>query len=474
MRFRLLLAAVGVLVAGASMAAMPARATVDDQVTADEPQYLLSAISLAEDGDLDIADELTVERWRAFHRSPLPRQTEPRGDGRELSPHDPLLPLLLAVPVALGGWAGAKVALAAAAGALAALLVWVGVRRLRLSAPIAAGVVAAFATVPPLTTYGAQVYPELPAALVVTAAVAALTGPLHRRGTMVLGLAVVALPWLAVKYVPVAAALAAVGLVALARRGHRLTAIALGAALAAAGTAFAAFHRAVYGGWTAYAAGDHFTGGELTAVGTAPSYPGRAVRLLGLLVDRGFGLAAWAPVFLLAVPAMAALLRRRPAGWAALAVPFAAGWLNATFVALTMHGWWWPGRQVVVVVPALVLVTAWWVDQVRRVLPVVVAATVAGLTMWWWLLVEVLSGRRTLIVDFVATADPLARAWHAVLPDYRTPTATTWALHAAWTVALGALAAWGWTTAAPTPSRPPVAPTAVTSPPTKETAHVHA
>src|SRR4029453_7671347 len=81
------------------------------------PQYLLTAISLAEDRDLDIADELAEGRWRPFHALPLPEQTEPLADGRRLSPHDPLLPLLLAGPVAAGGWGGAKLGLAAVAGA---------------------------------------------------------------------------------------------------------------------------------------------------------------------------------------------------------------------------------------------------------------------------------------------------------------------------------------------------------------------
>ena len=35
-----------------------ARATYNAQVTADEPQYLLTAISLGEDYDLDISDEI--------------------------------------------------------------------------------------------------------------------------------------------------------------------------------------------------------------------------------------------------------------------------------------------------------------------------------------------------------------------------------------------------------------------------------
>ena len=61
-------------------------ATYSARVTADEPQYLLSAISLAEDHDLDIADELAERRWLAFHSSQLPEQTKLLSGGRRLSP----------------------------------------------------------------------------------------------------------------------------------------------------------------------------------------------------------------------------------------------------------------------------------------------------------------------------------------------------------------------------------------------------
>jgi len=120
---------VGVLVGLGCAAGMPVRATYGAQTTADEPQYLLSAISLAEDGDLDIGDELAAGRWRAFHEADLPEQTRPLAGGRRLSPHNPLLAVLLAIPVALGGWAGAKLALAGLAGLLAAVLVWTAAHR---------------------------------------------------------------------------------------------------------------------------------------------------------------------------------------------------------------------------------------------------------------------------------------------------------------------------------------------------------
>ena len=80
-------------------------------------------------------------------------------------------------------------------------------------------------------------------------------------------------------------------------------------ALGVAGAVFLALHQVIYDGWTVYAAGDHFVGGEFTVVGSSPDYLGRSLRLVGLLLDRGFGLIAWAPVFLLAVAALAALVR---------------------------------------------------------------------------------------------------------------------------------------------------------------------
>jgi hypothetical protein len=441
-RLRLAMVAVGVLAALAAAAGVAVPATHGTWTTADEPQYLLTAISLATDGDLDIADELAQGRWRAFHALPLPEQTAPLAGGRRLSPHDPLLPLLLALPVAAGGFVGAKLAMAAMAGLLAALLAWTAVRRLGVPLPAATLAAAVFACSPPLAVYGSQVYPELPAALAVLAAVAALTGQgaPGRRAAAVVGAAVVALPWLGVKYVPVAAALALVAGWRLARAGRRRL-LALAGSLAVAGLAYLVLHRWWYGGWTPYAAGDHFAAGELTVVGTDPDYLGRSRRLVGLLVDRSFGLAAWQPAWLLAVPALAALLARRPRGRAALVLPLAAGWLVASLVALTMHGWWFPGRQVVAVLPLAALAVAWWAGRDRRLGRLLAAAGAAGVLAHCWLVVEGAAGRVTWAVDFAATANPLYRAWRLVLPDYLAMGWWTWTLHAAWLVALAALAA---------------------------------
>ena len=195
-------------------------------------------------------------------------------------------------------------------------------------------------------------------------------------------------------------------------------------------------HKAWYGGWTVYASGDHFVGGELTVVGRDPDYASRAIRLIGLLVDRDFGLVAWNPVFLLAIPAFAYLVVRRPPHWPVLVAPLIAGWLNATFVALTMHGWWWPGRQVVVVLPCVVLAVAWWASSSRAALWAVAVLGALGAFVFLWLVVEATVGDLKLVVTFESTSNPLVRAWRTLLPDYREQTTRDWLLHGAWLVAI--------------------------------------
>lgn len=435
-----------------SLPALPGRASYGARTTGDEPHYLLTAISLAEDLDLDVSDEIEARRYEAFSEVGLNPQSRRLEGGRMVSPHDPLLPLLLAPGVAVAGWAGAKVTLALFAAATAALTLWVAVRRFRAPLVPATVVVGLLAATPPLSAYATQVYPELPAALAAVAGVAVAMARPSRRRTVGLVLAITALPWLSVKYAPVAAALAAVAAWTWWRAGQRRHVAWLAGLLALSGAAFVAAHWAWYGGWTPYAVGDHFVTGEFGVVGFDPNPAGRSTRLVGLLVDREFGLAAWQPAWLLAVPAVAALATRPPPRrWAYLLVPTAAGWLNATFVALTMHGWWWPGRQVVVVLPLVAIAIAGWAGAARRHLLWTAGLGAAGVFSWGWLTGELLARRLTLIVDFYETSNPLYAAWSAALPDYRAPTTETWILHALWMAVVAAGLWWGRTFAARRP-----------------------
>ena len=439
------LVALGVFIV--SLAGIPARATYGAQTSADEPQYLMTALSIAEDGDLDISNQRYSGAYRDFHEVLLPVQTVLHPDGSRVSPHSPLLPLYLALPMRAGGWMGAKAALAALAGVLAGLLVWVGAARLRVRFGVATAVAIVLSLSPPLAMYATQVYPEVAAALMVTIAFAALTGRRNRSTAAALGVGVVALPWLAVKYIPIAAALAAAGAWRLRRRPPLLAGLLV--ALAAAGSAYLVFNQTVYGGWTPYASGDFFAvGGEFTALGPSPDYWGRSQRLLGLWVDRGFGLVAWQPAYLMVFPAVAWAAGSGAPHRALLLGVAGAGWLVATFLAQTMHGWWWPGRQTVAILPALILPLMMWIDRVPRLRTPFLAIGATGVAAFLWLAVEATVGRATLIVDFTSTSNPFYRAWRLLLPDYLNPNGRTWVLHAFWLIGFGGLAVYGWLTGA--------------------------
>jgi hypothetical protein len=436
---------VAVLGGLAALAGLPGRATLGARVSGDEPHYLLTATSLARDHDLDIADEVATAAYLDYHEVPIDPQSVVGDGGRRISPHDPLLPLILALPFAAGGWVGAKAALAALAAATAAMTWWLAVNRLGVRAPTATVVVSgAFAGIP-LAAYGSQIYPEMPAALALTGAVVATTSPAlpHRRGPVALAfLAVVALPWLSVKYVPVATVAGLALAWRLRGRPARLAWLVVGAVGAA--VAYAVAHRLLYGGWTVYAAGDHFVDdGELAVVGTEIDLLGRSRRLTGLLVDGVFGLAVWSPLWALLVPAAgwAARRPRPPVGLALVLV--GTGWSTATFLALTMHGWWVPGRQLVVVLPLAAAVVAAWVDRSTGRRRAAALLGLVGATNWLWLAVEAATGRRTLIVDFAETGAPAFRALSVVLPDGMRGGTVDTALLVAWSAVIVAVGAAG-------------------------------
>ena len=449
----LAMALAGLVSFAAAAAGLDVRASYGARVTGDEPYYLITAISLAEERNLDVSDEITEGSYRPFHEIALDEQTRPLEGGRRVSPHDPLLPLLLAPAVALGGWLGAKWLLAALAGALCALIVWIAVRRFRVGIGAAALAAVVFGASAPLAVYGSQVYPELPAALCTAIGVAALTGRLRTGGLSCLAVSVTALPWLSIKYAPIAATLALIGLAVMWRAGRTSAAAALGGGLAVMAIVFVAAHLQLYEGLTPYAVGDHFATGEFGVVGTSPDYAGRSRRLIGLLVDRDFGLAAWQPAWLLVVPAVFSLAKTRPRGWLALGLPLAAGWLNATFVALTMQGWWWPGRQVVVVLPCAVIGIAWWAARSRARLAILAVSGAAGIASLAWLIAEALDRRLTWVVDFFTTSNPLYRAWRLILPDYLDVTSTTWVLHWLWILLAALVGVWAWRSS-PATTRP--------------------
>jgi hypothetical protein len=309
------------------------------RVSGDEPHYLLMAQSLWRDGDLDLRNNFADEDYREYTPGPVrPHYGAPRRDGRPYPAHSPGLPVLLAPVYALAGRAGCVVLLAICAAAVVARTS-VLARRLGGSTEAASWAsLAAFG--PPLLFYSFHVYTEAPSALATLAALELLLLAAPTVGTALLAAGAAALlPWLHVKMLPAAAALGLVGVVRLRGRPRKAF-LLLAAALAAA---YALYFQVIFGRPTPLA----LYGGVPADVS---SNPVRA--LVGLGLDRSFGLLPYAPLFVLALPGLWQLAARWRATWPVLLVTAA---LLAPALAWRM---WWggqcpPGRFLVPVVPIL-------------------------------------------------------------------------------------------------------------------------
>ena len=301
-RMKILLVAISTFLF--AMVAINARATYGAKISVDEPQYLLSALSLIEDGDLDISDELEERRYWTYHPLKLNQQTiDLNEDGQRISPHDPLLPLLLAIPMGIGG--GVPI--------IASLCLWVAIRRFQVSENSNSWTVFCLPAIPPIplrfTGDASGFFPR------------SWDWSRHRRlrshKLFLLSIVVTALPWLSVKYVPVAAMLVLYSGVKHWKR-EKKDLLLFGAVLVISGLVYLLVHKRIYGGWTVYASGDHFVNGEFEVVGRNPNFFARTRRLSGLLFDSGFGLVAWAPFYFALIPSFVALVKWRVKNWPVL------------------------------------------------------------------------------------------------------------------------------------------------------------
>ena len=427
------------------------RATRGATITADEPFYLLTTQSLLDDGNLDLRAQYAARSYEEFfdHPAGLWSQSVALADGRVLSPHNVGLSVLLLPGFAIDGLVGAQVQLVLVA-ALTWALAYVLALRLTGAPPwltwLATALVALSATA---YIHSSEVYPELPAALALVAALLLVTGP-ERPSTLRVAAVVAlltALPWLGVKYAPLAALVALYVLWRAHPRGRAL--LVAGGCVSA--LAYVAFHLAVYESLTPYNvnliyAGDTATG----ALARHIEIGDRFYRLWGLLIDRRFGVGRWAPVLLLVVPGLVLLAGRDTRTRLVLAL-VAAQVLIASFVAITMMGWWFSGRTLLTVFPLLPI-------------PIVLAASRG----WMWRAALAALGAYSLAVtaalalagrsrEVVIAVDPFEmearvfRALDGLFPQYAAWTTETWLLTAAWLAVGGAaLAAWAVLSAPPT------------------------
>ncbi len=284
------------------------RATRGASITGDEPFYLMSTVSLIDDGNLDLKNQYERESYREFfdNRDGLWRQSVETSDGALLSPHEPGLSVLVIPGYLVDHLRGVQVQLMLI-GALTFSLAYVLVSR-ETSMPLLSWLVtAAVGVTATAFVYATEIYPEVPAALCLVSMMLLLQA--KGRGAwsgVTMALLVTALLWFGEKYAPLGAIAGLAYLWQADARG-RVTFLVLGAV---SGLAYVWFHYAVFEDLTAYSVNTVYEGADAASVlESHVSISDRAYRLWGLLVDRRFGIGRWAPLLLLLPMSLSLLLR---------------------------------------------------------------------------------------------------------------------------------------------------------------------
>jgi hypothetical protein len=380
-----------------------------------EPHFLIAAESLADGGDLDLADEYAGWRGEPVEgetgagargerpiegdagvvgRGERPARTDGRVvGGRLVEPHGIGFPLLITPARALGGERLVVVLLAAVA-ALAFVLAAELARRV-VPDPWATWAALLAGLSAPAVAHATAVLPALAAgALLAGAALCALAvreRPLMRHaygGAALLAVLPWLDPWLLVPAAPVAALLARWT----SRRGRRLVAFGTLEVQFASLVFYVSLNERLYGGLTPLSAGQ----GPITGATSPGDYLERIPRLAELWVDRDVGVLRWAPVLALAFLGVWLLVRsrrdrlarllaeQRDAEHAAfLALAVCAGQVAvAAFASPQLEGPWFPGTQLVAALPCAVALLAWGLRHAPRV---GVALGALSLTASGWL-----------------------------------------------------------------------------------------
>jgi hypothetical protein len=421
----------------------------DSQFAGDEPHYLLTAESIVSDHDLDVRDEYATRAYRDWYPYLLERRGRLTG-GQANEPTGAGFALFIAPAYGIGGPTAVQLLLAAIA-ALAFVLGAALARRI-VPEPWASGAALACGLSPPALAYATTVTPELTAgALLAAAALWALKIRELPRIRRVAGaaLALGALPWLGLQFIVAGLVIAAAMLRWLRRRARGFALLVEIEVLLFSGVMFVTINDQLYGGFTPAAAGlpgDRL--GDLSAV----DFVDRGPRLVGLWLDRTYGVLVWAPVIALAFYALWLLWRshrdhiarllpeRADIEVAALlcGLVCAATVFVATFIAPTMFGFFFPGRYLVAALPVCVGLVAWGLRHAPRVGVALVAWTLV--TSAWWYAALRIDGGTTVGPDARTPLGPLDGA----LPLFGTDSAGVGVALAAVAAGLVALVGWEW------------------------------
>ncbi len=419
------------------------------QFGGDEPHYLLTAESIVSDGDFDLRDEYASRAYRDWYPYALERHGR-LTNGQANEPHGIGFALLIAPAYAIGGTLAVQLLLAAIS-ALALALGGALARRI-VPEPWAGGATLAVGLSPPALAYATTVTPELTAAAVLAfATLLALRVRELPRIRWVTGaaFALASLPWLGLSFALPGAVVALAMVLWLRRRARGFAVLVTVEVLLFSAVMFVTINDQLFGGFTP-------TSADLPGRGlddlSAADIVDRVPRLVGLWLDRSYGLLRWAPVLALAFFSLWLLWRSRrdllaralpeqrevEVAATLCALVCCAQVFVATFVAPTMFGFWFPGRYLIVALPPAVALVAWGMRHAPRVGSALGAITLVT-SVWWYLALRI-DGRGIVGPTSRAPLGPLDGA----LPLFGTasPGATIAVVLVA--VALAAVVAWEW------------------------------
>jgi len=300
--------------------------------TGDEPHYLLFAYTLAHTGSVDLRETYADEAARSFY----PESLSPDGhafdyqqDGRLISVHGIGLPVLIAPILYLTSSALAVRLEIVVISALTASQLFLLLRETGMAGPRYTWLAfAATALSMPFLVYSNQIYPDVPAALLVVFGTRIVAS--RRPGTLGLLLAALAaavLPWLHVRYLVLSAGLTLAVLIRFLRRPSLGGAFLAGGLLLASLLLMAVAFAAWYGSPLPTAPY------EAAYQGNARLSPPSPASLyffgLGELLDPESGWLPFAPVQLIGLVGLAIWARRFPRS-ALWAIVFLGGYLLVT------------------------------------------------------------------------------------------------------------------------------------------------
>jgi hypothetical protein len=311
-------------------------------LTGDEPHYLVMMESLWRDRDLNLVNQARQTSFDVLSHAVPTADTD-----RAYSIHFPGVAFLLFLPYGLFGVRGVLIG-AALLWAAVVLVTQTWSRRtpagtLREPDPILLTVVFSL----PMSVLAGEVFPEIPAALLIAVAVAALEARAEGAWWLA-GIATAALPWFQVRLIGLAFVLAVMAGRVLSRRAW-LPLVALVGSLTVQGVFFDKW----YGSWVPWAM-------YPPSMGIPRGNP--ALGVLGMFFDQQAGLLPTAPIYLLVVPALLSAWRsdRTRTLWRLAVV---VSYLTPVMGSTLWHGNWSPPARLWG--PVLPVLMVWIFDYVR-------------------------------------------------------------------------------------------------------------